>query len=47
MFEYRVWPDYTVQESCCKPYPWMSDDYVYIDADDEQEAITKYKEIYG
>ena len=47
MSEYRVWPDYTVQESCCRPYSWMSDDFTYIDADSEEEAVRIYKEIYG
>lgn len=47
MFRYRVWPDYTVQESCYAPYLWMSDDFTYIDADSEEEAVKKYKEIYG
>ena len=47
MFTYRVWPDYTIQESYERPYQWMSDDYILIDADSEEDAIKKYKEIYG
>lgn len=47
MFEYRVWPDYTVQESNEIPYTFLSDDFVLIDADSEKEALEFYMEIYG
>lgn len=46
MFTYRVWPDGTVQECCEEPYSWMSDDYIYIDADSEEEALQIYNERY-
>lgn len=36
---YRVWPDGTVQKSHEKPYSWKSDDFTYVDADSEEEAI--------
>lgn len=39
MFTYRIWPDGTIQESHEKPYPWMSDDFIYIDADSAEEAL--------
>lgn len=47
MFEYRIWPDYTIQDAYDHPYEYMSDDYIYLDADSEEEAIALYKEIYG
>lgn len=47
MFEYRIWPDYTIQRADEYPHTYMSDDYIYLDADSEEEAITLYKEIYG
>lgn len=30
MFEYRVWPDYTIQDAEEIAIGYMSDDYVYI-----------------
>lgn len=42
MFTYRIWPDGTIQESHEAPYSWMSDDYIYIDADSEEEALASY-----
>lgn len=47
MFEYRIWPDYTIQDADEIPHTYMSDDYIYLDADSEEEAIKLYKEIYG
>lgn len=47
MFTYRVWPDYTIQESYERPYQWMSDDYILIDADSEEEALKIAEEIYN
>lgn len=47
MFTYRVWPDYTIQESDERPYQWMSDDYILIDADSEEEALKIAEEIYN
>ena len=44
---YRIYPDYTIQEAWEPPYSWMSDDYDYIEADSEDEALIKYKRIYG
>jgi hypothetical protein len=41
MMEYRVWPDGTVQEAHETPYEWMSDDYRYVWADDEEDAWEK------
>jgi hypothetical protein len=35
---YRVWPDGTVQEGAESPYTWMSDDFEYVDATDEEQA---------
>ncbi len=35
---YRVWPDGTVQEGAESPYAWMSDDFEYVDATDEEQA---------
>lgn len=43
---YRVWPDYTVQETDEPPYSWMSDDYLLVDAESEEDAVVKYKEIH-
>jgi hypothetical protein len=39
MIEYRVWPNGTVQEASSDPYPFMSDDYEYVWADDEEQAL--------
>ena len=36
---YRVWPDGTVQEGAESPYAWMSDDFEYVDATDEEQAV--------
>jgi hypothetical protein len=47
MYRYRIWPDYTVQEAWESPHAWMSDDYEYVEAESEEQAITIYKEIYG
>lgn len=47
MFTYRIWPDYTIQDGDEQPYDWKSDDWMYIDADSEEDAIKLYKEIYG
>ena len=47
MFEYRVWPDYTIQDAEEIAIGYMSDDYVYIWADSQEEALELYKEIYG
>lgn len=41
MTQYRVWPDGTVQEAADKPYPWMSDDYTTLWAEDETDALAK------
>lgn len=41
MTRYRVWPDGTVQEAWEPPHSWMSDDYEYVDAHDEHDAIHK------
>ena len=35
---YRVWPDGTVQEGSESPHAWMSDDFGYVDAVDEEQA---------
>ncbi len=36
---YRVWPDGTVQATeDGEPYSWMSDDFMEVDAMDEDEA---------
>jgi hypothetical protein len=35
---YRVWSDGTVQEGAESPYAWMSDDFEYVDATDEEQA---------
>jgi hypothetical protein len=47
MFEYRIWPDYTIQDADDYPHENVSDDYIYLWADSEEEAIVLYKEIYG
>ena len=47
MFEYRIWPDYTIQDAYDRPFEYMGDDYIYLDADSEEEAIALYKERYG
>jgi hypothetical protein len=36
---YRVWPDGTTQEQEEEPYQWMSDDFVVVAADNEEEAL--------
>ncbi len=37
---FRVWPDGTTQSSeDGEPYPWMSDDFLQIDAGSEEEAL--------
>ena len=37
---FRVWPDGTVQPvEDGDPYSWMSDDYVVVEADNEDEAV--------
>ena len=37
---YRVWPDGIVQDvEDGEAYPWMSDDYILIDAVDEEDAL--------
>lgn len=41
MTRYRVWPDGTVQETDEPPYHWMSDDFVCVDAYDEQDALIR------
>jgi hypothetical protein len=35
---YRVWPDGTVQEGSESPHAWMSDDFEYVDAVNEEQA---------
>lgn len=47
MFEYRIWPDYTIQDGDEKPIEYMSDDYMYVWADSEEEALELYKYMYG
>ena len=39
MNKYRVWPDGTVQDFTEAPYEWMSDDYLVVDAYDEEGAL--------
>jgi len=36
---WRVWPDGTVQLDGDPDYPWMSDDYSTVYADDEEDAV--------
>lgn len=36
---YRVWPDGTVQEVSEHPYSWLSDDYLVVQAVDEENAV--------
>lgn len=37
---YRVWPDGTVQATeDGEPYSWMSDDFMVIKAENEEEAL--------
>lgn len=38
MTNYRVYPDGTIQEAWEPPYSWMSDDYEYVTASNEEEA---------
>lgn len=45
-YEYRVWPDETIQETSFKPYEWMSDDFVIITAMDEGHALYKFRKGY-
>lgn len=47
MFSYRIWPDYTIQDEDDRPHSWMSDDWILLDADSEDDALNIYKEIYG
>lgn len=47
MFEYRIWPDYTIQDAEDPPIGYMSDDYVHIWANSREEALEYYKRIYG
>jgi hypothetical protein len=47
MFTYRVWPDYTINECSEPPYHWMSDDYILIDADSEEEALKIAEDIFN
>lgn len=35
---YRVWPDGTVQDAWESPYSWLSDDYEYVYAENEEQA---------
>ena len=39
--KFRVWPDGTVQQmSGSEPiYSWMSDDYMIVEATDEEDAL--------
>ena len=39
---YRVWPDGTVQETYWNPYSWVSDDYVIVEAESEEDAWRKF-----
>jgi len=41
LIRYRVWPDGTVQEAWESPHAWMSDDYDYVEALDEEDAWHK------
>lgn len=41
MSKYRVWPDGTVQDSEDPPHSWMSDDYLIVDAVDEDSACAQ------
>lgn len=44
MNTYRVWPDGTVQDAEEEPYHWMSDDYMLINANSEEEALREAEE---
>lgn len=35
---YRAWADGTVQDYADEPYAWMSDDFMVIEAEDEDAA---------
>lgn len=37
---YRVWPDGTTQECSEAAYEWMSDDYLVVSADSDEEALS-------
>lgn len=44
--EYRVWPDGTIQ--CVEDgeaYTWMSDDFIVVRAQCEDEAMIKFKDM--
>lgn len=36
--KYRVWSDGTVQDEEDTPYEWMSDDYIVVEAGDDESA---------
>lgn len=37
-YPYRVWPDGTVQDANEQCYPFLSDDYIVVQALDEEDA---------
>lgn len=41
--KFRVWPDGTVQQvsGSESAYSWMSDDYLIVEAADEEDALRK------
>ena len=46
VFTWRVWPDSTVQAvEDGDPHAWMSDDYMLIDAADEEDALARFDAI--
>lgn len=45
VFTFRVWPEGTIQESEDQPHEWMSDDYLYVDAEAEEDALNRAREL--
>ena len=41
MTKFRVWPNGVVQEADEEPYSWLSDDYMIVEAEDEEDALVK------
>lgn len=41
MTKFRVWPNGTVQEADEEPYSWLSDDYMIVEAENEEDALVK------